>query len=81
MRLQGEVSEGSNFWWKDRVIQPERVINCSADAQVLICTGSSGTVEGNLSAVHSYTVGPSSQQFQQLLVLRRLEGEFGIFPC
>jgi hypothetical protein len=67
----------SKILWEDKVIYPKTTANSSADAHVLICTGSEGVVAGELSGVASFTRGTGTQGFQQLLVVRRIVGSFG----
>ncbi|KAF4626101.1 hypothetical protein G7Y89_g12059 [Cudoniella acicularis] len=66
----------SHIPWGGKVIYPKTIANSSADAHVLIYTGSSGVIAGELSGVSSFTIGAGTRGFQQLLVVRRLVGHF-----
>lgn len=59
-----------------KIIYPISIASGSSDVDVVICTGSSGVVEGRLSGVAAYRRAAGQKVFQQLSTIALNTEEF-----
>ncbi|KAH7371817.1 hypothetical protein BKA64DRAFT_715305 [Cadophora sp. MPI-SDFR-AT-0126] len=71
----------NNMKLGNKIIHPNSIASGSSDADVVVCTGSRGVVEGRLSGVAAYKRAAGQKEFQQLSTVTLSVGTFNDGDC